>query len=99
MLVDQSKRITNYVEVTHAIVTSTEWLSPDGEYHKPKVTNPRLTEDSPKVLRVSVPRKGFTFKTIEEIEEMGLMVSDVWQHDTDKDADRIMLKIEPREDD
>jgi hypothetical protein len=89
-------RISNYVEVTHALARKS-FLQPDGTNEKVLVDNPRLTSDAPKMLRVSVPRKGFTFKVIEEAREMRLRVGDVWQHDQDKKEDRVMLKLEPEE--
>lgn len=89
-------RINDYIEVTHALARTESWLTPDGDREKVLVDNPRLTSDAPKVLRVSVPRKGMTFRVIEKAREFDLRVGDVWQHDADKEADRVMLKLEPK---
>lgn len=89
-------RINNYVEVTHALGRM-DTLMPDGSHKRVLVDNPRLTSDAPKILRVSVARKGMTFKVIEQARKLGLRVGDVWQHDRDKEEDRIMLKLEPDE--
>jgi len=93
------QRIENYVEATHAIVTSHEWLHPDGSRSRPIVNNPELNRRDPSYLRVSVPRKGMTFKVIEAAEEVGLRVADVWQLDDDYEEERIVMKFEPEESD
>lgn len=89
--------IENYDDVTHALVRH-KWLRPDGSEPRVEVDNPRrLDRRAPDYLRVSVPRKGLTFKVIEEAESFGLKVGDAWQHDFDKENDRIMLKLEPED--
>jgi hypothetical protein len=90
-------RISNYIDVMHEL-GQIETLTPDGDYERVLVENPRLTSDDPKMLRVSVPRKGWTFTVIRKVNKMGLMVGDVWQYDRHKEEDRIMLKIVPPED-
>ena len=89
-------RIENYAEATHAIVTSHEWLHPDGNRTKPTVDNPELQDRAPAYLRVALPRKGLTFNVIEAAREEGLRVSDVWQLDRDHEAERIMVKFEKK---
>lgn len=86
----------NYVEVTHALARY-ETMLPNGDYEPTSVDNPQIDDSEPDYLRVSVPRKGMTFKVIRAAEEMGLRVDDIWQLDADKDADRIRFKLVPRE--
>ena len=89
--------IENYTEAIHGLVRHT-WLRPDGSEPRVEMDDPqRLDRRDSEYLRVSVPRKGLTFKVIEEAEQHGLKVADVWQHDADKDDDRIMLKVEPKD--
>lgn len=89
--------IENYIEKTHALARF-KTLLPDGDYAYTIVDNPRMRNDKPKFFRVSVPRKGTTFNLIEEAEEIGLYVSDVWQHDADMEEGRLMIKLEERDD-
>lgn len=90
-------RINDYIDVMHEL-GQMKFLAPDGDYERVLVENPRLTSDNPKMLRVSVPRKGWTFKVIKKVQKRGLMIGDVWQYDRHKEEDRIMLKIVPPED-
>jgi hypothetical protein len=73
-----------------------KWLSPDGSKQEIEVTNPNLTGD-PTMLRASLPRKALNFKFISLANDWGLVVKDVWQHDTDKDNDRVCLRLDPVE--
>jgi hypothetical protein len=86
-------RIENVKQVMNAAARHS-WTEPDGEVSRVLVDNPRLDRHDPEYLRMSVPRKGMTFKLIEEMGEMGLKVGDVWQHDQDKDDDRLSMKFE-----
>ena len=87
-------RINNYIEVQHALGKHSS-MTPSEGTERVLVDNPRITRDSPKIIRVSVPRKGDTYNVIEEARKLGLQVGDVWQYDQDKNNDRVMLKLEP----
>lgn len=94
---EEDDRIDNYEQVIETL-EGYGFLQPDGSREEVRVDNPRLTPDAPKFLRVSVPRKGFTFHVIEDAQSFGLEVTDLWQMDKDKEADRIKFKLEPSED-
>lgn len=84
--------IDNYVEVIHAL-SRFEKLQPEGNYSKVFVNNPRANNGPPEYLKLSVPRKGYTFKVIEKAKQFGLSIKDVWQYNYDKEEDRIMISI------
>jgi hypothetical protein len=90
---DNESQIGNVKQIMNAAGRHT-WTTPDGSEERVIVDNPRLDSHDPEYLRFSVPRKGMTFKLIEEMEEMGLKVGDVWQHDVDRDEGRLKLKME-----
>jgi hypothetical protein len=89
-------RISNYPEVIHAAVRHS-WMKPSGERVYVEADNPRLDDHPPTFLRMKVPRKALNFKLIEDMEEMGLKVGDVWQLDGDYTNEMIRLRFEPEE--
>lgn len=91
----EEQGIENYTDVIHALVRH-QWKEPEGEMKRVEVDDPRSLDkwNDPEYLRVSLARKGFTFRVIETAEEFGLKVGDVWQTEQDKQDDRIMLKLE-----
>jgi hypothetical protein len=88
--------IDNYVEVIHAL-SRFKNMKPDGSYDRVLVNSPRANNGPPEYLRLSVPRKGCTFKVIEKAKQFGLSVKDVWQYNYDKEEDRIMINIAENE--
>lgn len=92
---DDDPRIENYEEVIEAL-EAFETMKSDGEMFPAEVTNPRITGDAPKYLRVKARRDGFTFNVIEKAREMGLEVTDVWQLTGDHEEEVVCFKLEPR---
>ncbi len=91
---DERDRIDNYKEVIHALATE-QTLMPGGDYIRPEVDNPRLTNDAPKFLRVRIPRKSTkTFKIIEAAREYDLVIGDAFQLDKDYEDEMIQLRFE-----
>jgi len=93
---NDKNRIKNHVEVTHALTTH-QTLLPEGDYKRVRVDNQMFDYSAPEILRVAVDRKGDCYNIIEKAREFGLQVGDVWQHDRDKKADNVMLKLEPQD--
>lgn len=94
--IDDDGRIENYDDVTHAIARH-KHLKPDGGYVRVEVDNPHL-HMAPKFLRVRFPRKSTkTFNVLEDVQEMGFKIGDVYQLDRDYDEEMIHVRLDPKE--
>jgi len=93
---DEESKIRNWREVKEDLEEETAML-PDGDDCDCEVESPRLDQQPPKCLRVSVYRKGWNFNVIQKAKEHGLEVTDVWQYDGDQEEERAMFKLEVRD--
>lgn len=93
---DEENKIRNWREVKEDLEEETAML-PDGDDCDCVVESPRLDQQPPKCLRVSVYRKGWNFNVIQKAKEHGLEVTDVWQYDGDQEEERVMFKLEVRD--
>lgn len=93
--IQEANRIENYESVIESL-EDMDSILPNGDRFPVEVDNPELSGKAPRFLRVSVYRKGMTFNVISLARSFGLEVTDVWQLDADKEADRIMFKLEQK---
>lgn len=64
-----------------------------------KVNNPYSgSEIDPEFLRIGGYRKALWFRLIEDLQDLGFRVADVWQSDSYKESDALKIKIKPRDD-
>lgn len=95
--VKDEPKIEKHEQITEKL-ESFEWRGEDGVEGQVEVDNPRLDGEYPTFLRVSIPRKGWTYDVLEEAESFGLEVTDIWQLEKDYENDRIKFKLELKED-
>lgn len=89
-------KICNVDDVIETLENMTH-LMPDGSQERVEVVNPRLDDRNPDYVRVKVPRKMMTFNVIEQADEFDLKVDDIWQHDVDKEDDKLCFKLVPED--